>query len=245
MIIIGSINVLFLLALSIFGIYYSIKHRRRFVALTNFQINRKTILVFLLMGLVGAVIMFFIFLMNKHLGLIKIESTKDWISSLKQIPENLISSFVQEVIFRILVFITLIYLTGNKFISLLISSIVFCLAHAPMDAISVLSYFLAGLMYGLTFLKFKSIWPAVGLHFTWNYFQGAIFGFPVSRGFSNGYFDIKVEDNWIWNGGEIGPEGSALGVLCRIIVIIIILSLAKKFQIQESGKFLNIEKIKW
>ena len=189
--------------------------------------------------------MFLIFLTNKQLGFIQIQSTNDWVLSISQVPENFLSAFGQEFFFRIVVFIALIYLIGSKTITLILSSLVFCLVHAPTDYISFLSYFLAGLMYGLAFLKFRSIWAAIGLHFTWNYFQGAIFGFPVSRGFSNGYFNIKIDDNWIWNGGEIGPEGSLLGVLCRIFVIIIILSLSTKFEVQESGKFLDIKRRKW
>ena len=114
-----------------------------------------------------------------------------------------------------------------------------------MDLISVFSYFLAGLMYGLAFLKFKSIWAATGLHFTWNYFQGAIFSFPVSRGIANGYFNLNINDNWIWNGGDIGPEGSVFGVLCRILIIIIIFLLANKYEIKKSIKFLDIKKKEW
>ncbi len=108
------------------------------------------------MGLVGAVIMLLIFLTNRQLGFIQIESTNNWITSVKQIPKNFISALGQEVFFRVFVFIAIIYLSGNKLIALGLSSLIFCFVHAPMDLISVFSYFLAGLMYGLAFLKFKS-----------------------------------------------------------------------------------------
>lgn len=242
---IGILNVLFFFVLSIIGIAYSIKHRTRFVEWTNFQTDKKTMLGFFVMGVVGATIMFIIFFTNKQLEFIQIQSTSPWVVAIKQIPENFLSAFGQELFFRILIFVALIYLLGNKTLTLILSSVVFCLVHAPTDLISVVSYFLAGLMYGLAFLKFKSIWAAIGLHFTWNYFQGAIFGFPVSRGFSNGYFNIRIDDNWIWNGGEIGPEGSVFGVFCRILVIIIILSLSNKFTIQTCDKFLDIKRRKW
>lgn len=242
---IGIINLLFFFALTIVGISYSIKYRTKFVEWTNFQTNKKTMLGFVIMGFVGAVIMSLIFLTNKQLGFIQIQSTNDWVLSINQVPENFLSAFVQEFFFRIVVFIALLYLLGNKTLTLILSSIVFCLVHAPADIMSVISYFLAGLMYGLAFLKFKSIWAAIGLHFTWNYFQGAIFGFPVSRGFSEGYFNIKIDDHCIWNGGAIGPEGSVFGVLCRIFVIIIIFFLSTKFGIEKSGKFLDIKRRKW
>jgi membrane protease YdiL (CAAX protease family) len=242
MYLIYSINIILVFVLSIIGISYSIKNKTRFVELTNFQVDRKTIVGFSIMGLVGAVIMFLIFLTNKQLGFIEVESANDWVSSIKQIPTDFISVFGEELFFRIFIFIALIYLFGNKLIALVISSVIFCLLHNPTDFISVSSYFIAGLMYGLAFLKFKSIWAATGLHLAWNYFQGAIFGFPVSNGFSDGYFTLKIEDNWIWNGGSVGPEGSVLGVLCRILIIIIIFLLAIKYEIKESMNFLDIKK---
>lgn len=245
MYLIYSINIILFLVLSIIGISYSIKNKTRFVELTNFQVDRKTIVGFSIMGLVGAVIMFLIFLTNKQLGFIEVESANDWISSIKQIPTDFISAFGEELFFRIFIFIALIYLSGNNLIALVISSVIFCLLHNPMNLISVSSYFIAGLMYGLAFLKFKSIWAATGLHLAWNYFQGAIFGFPVSNGFSNGYFTLEIEDNWIWNGGSIGPEGSIFGVLCRILIIIIIFLLANKYGIKESMNFLDIKKKEW
>lgn len=240
-----SINLLLFLVLSVIGIFYSIKQRTRLVELSNFQIDRETLLGFLIMGLAGAAIMFLIFLTNKQLGFVQIESTNYWIPSIKQIPKDFISAFGQEVFFRVFVFIAIIYLSGNKLIALGLSSVIFCLVHSPMNLISFSSYFIAGLMYGLTFLKFKSIWAATGLHFTWNYFQGAIFGFPVSKGISNGYFNLNIEDNWIWNGGDIGPEGSVFGVICRILIIIIIFLLANKYGIKKSIKFLDIKKKEW
>ncbi|MBL4561760.1 MAG: CPBP family intramembrane metalloprotease [Labilibaculum sp.] len=177
---------------------------------------------FFAMGFVGAAIMLGIFTANLQLGFVQIEGTNDWMQALKQIPMVFISAFGEELFLRVFVFIPLMYLAGNKRIALVGSSVVFCFLHMPMDIISVLSYFLAGLMYGFAFLKFKSIWAAVGLQVAWNYFQGAVFGFPVSSGVSNGYFILGIEDSWIWNGGGIGPEGSVFGVLCRVLIIGII-----------------------
>jgi len=176
-----SINIVIFLVLLMIGVIYSINERTRIVGLTNFQIDKETLSVFFIMGIVGAGIMFLVFLTNKEFGFIQIESTNDYISTVKQIPENFISAFNEEILFRVFVFLALFHLSGNKLIALVVSSLIFCLLHAPEDLIGILSYFIAGLMYGLAFLKLKSIWAAVGLHFTWNYFQGAIFGFPVSK----------------------------------------------------------------
>lgn len=242
---INLIGILLFLLFSLIGIVYSLKQRKRLVELTNFQINKETSLGFFIMGLVGAVVMFLIFILNIKLGFIQIELTNDLVSSIKQIPNDFISAFGQEVFFRIFVLIAIIYVTGNRLIALGVSSIIFCLVHPPMDLITVTSYFIAGLMYGLAFIKFKSIWAATGLHFSWNYFQGAIFGFPVSNEFSNGYFDLNIQDNWIWNGGDIGPEGSVFGVICRILIVLIIFLLANKFGVKKSSEFLNIQKNEW
>ncbi len=45
--------------------------------------------------------------------------------------------------------------------------------------------------------------------------------------------------------GDIGPEGSVFGVLCRILIIIIIFLLANKYEIKKSIKFLDIKKKEW
>jgi len=112
----------------------------------------------------------------------------------------------------------------NKYIALLISSILFSLMHLAnnhIDAISILELFIGGILLGLSYIYNKRLWLPVALHFSWNFFQGPIFGFNVS-GHEHSYSLIQThyENANIWNGGSFGFEGSVLAVVFELIAII-------------------------
>ena len=71
----------------------------------------------------------------------------------------------------------------NKYIALVISSLLFSLMHGANPSFSLISFislFIAGLFFGLSYIFTKSLWFPIALHFSWNFFQGTIFGFNVS-----------------------------------------------------------------
>jgi membrane protease YdiL (CAAX protease family) len=81
----------------------------------------------------------------------------------------------------------------------------------------LLNIFLVGLLFAYMFYKSGSLWMPVGYHITWNFFQGNIFGFPVSGTEPSGiYTIINTKDNLI-TGGGFGPEG---GILATAVIII-------------------------
>jgi membrane protease YdiL (CAAX protease family) len=60
----------------------------------------------------------------------------------------------------------------------------------------------------------KSLWPAVGVHFAWNLFEGPVLGFPVS-GLNYGNTVIHqtiAGPNW-FTGGSFGPESGASSLI--------------------------------
>ena len=114
----------------------------------------------------------------------------------------------------------------NKNIALIISAILFSIAHAlnpNMDAMSYLNLFLAGIVLGLPYIYTRNLMFPIALHFSWNFFQ-SLFGFNVSGRDSYSLIELDIIENSIVNGGEFGFEGSILSVLFQVILILIIFS---------------------
>jgi uncharacterized protein len=97
----------------------------------------------------------------------------------------------------------------------IISSSVFALLHLfnpNTSALSTFNIFLAGMMLGAGYVLTGSLAIPIGLHITWNFFQGNVFGFPVSGLDPVGATLLSTEQNGptLLTGGPFGPEGGLL-----------------------------------
>jgi membrane protease YdiL (CAAX protease family) len=98
----------------------------------------------------------------------------------------------------------------------LISSSIFGALHAMnpnASLISTLMLILAGLFLGLGYVLTGELAISIGLHITWNFFQGNVFGFPVSGSQTPATF-IAIQQGGpaLWTGGEFGPEAGLIGI---------------------------------
>tara|TARA_B100000424_G_scaffold271236_1_gene273118 strand:+ start:2652 stop:3530 length:879 start_codon:yes stop_codon:yes gene_type:complete len=123
----------------------------------------------------------------------------------------------------------------NKYLALALSSVVFMIMHLGnpnMSIIPLLNLFLAGLFLGIYCIHRKNLWFPIGAHFTWNYFQGPVFGFEVSGNEVNSIFIQNIDGSDLITGGQFGFEGS---IILTVFMITCIIYLDKKFSASSSN----------
>ncbi len=97
------------------------------------------------------------------------------------------------------------------------------LANPNSSLVSTVNLIIAGLLLGAGYVLTRELAIPIGLHITWNYFQGRVFGFPVSGGASNFSF-IAIQQNGplAWTGGKFGPEAGFIGLLAMLLGLALI-----------------------
>lgn len=75
---------------------------------------------------------------------------------------------------------------------------------------SVAGIFFAGVFLGYAYIRTRQLWLPIGLHIGWNFFEGPIFGFPVSGLDTFRLTNISVSGPVLWTGGAFGPEAGLI-----------------------------------
>lgn len=113
----------------------------------------------------------------------------------------------------------------NKYLALIITAILFGIMHglnANISWIGLLNIILAGILLGIYYIHKQNLWFPIGIHFTWNFFQGPVFGFEVSGNATESIIKQSIAGNELMTGGEFGFEASLLATLLMIIAIVIL-----------------------
>lgn len=108
-------------------------------------------------------------------------------------------------------------------IAVIISSALFGLGHAGnpnANITAVVNILLAGVMLAVPFIITGRLGLSIGIHFSWNFFQGGIFGFRVSgMEVRNSLIQIQQGGPDWWTGGSFGPEAGLIGVLGILLIL--------------------------
>lgn len=106
----------------------------------------------------------------------------------------------------------------GKASSAILYALLFAVSHVQNPNVSIfglINIALAGIWLAIAYYKTRALWLPIGLHFSWNFFQGFVYSFPVSGTASNQEQigkAIVFGPEWI-TGGAFGPEGGALTTL--------------------------------
>jgi uncharacterized protein len=111
----------------------------------------------------------------------------------------------------------------NSYVALFASSLIFALLHLMnphMAAIPLMNLVLAGVLLGIYPMHRKNLWFSVALHWSWNFFQGPIFGLQVSGIVLPSLLSVEVVGpSWL-SGGKFGFEGSVVATVVTLVASI-------------------------
>lgn len=107
-------------------------------------------------------------------------------------------------------------------IAVILSSALFGIAHITNPNASWISAFniaIAGVVLAYPYVATKSIAIPVGMHLSWNYFQGVVFGLPVSgQSLEPAILQFETSGPDIITGGSFGPEAGFIGLLSLLLM---------------------------
>lgn len=113
---------------------------------------------------------------------------------------------------------------GWAWVAILFLSVSFGMAHLGNPNVSFRFTFintvLAGIWLSVAFLKTRSLWFPLGVHWSWNWLMGSVFGIPVS-GITTispaPLLKVSISEPFWLSGGSYGVEG---GIACGIAILI-------------------------
>jgi uncharacterized protein len=140
------------------------------------------------------------------------------------------AAVTEELLFRGILFRIVEQWTGT-WTALVLTAALFGLSHllnpnaTVWGALSIAVE--AGAMLAAAYAATRTLWFPIGLHFGWNWAEGAIFGTEVSgNNTPEGLLHAVMNGPTALTGGDFGPEGSAYAVLFGAGLTVVFLWLA-------------------
>gem|GEM_PF-8450 len=117
-------------------------------------------------------------------------------------------------------------------IATLVTSALFGLMHAGnpnATPISIFNLILAGISLAIPVLLTRQLGISMGAHTTWNLFQGAVLGFPVSgQDLATPVIDSEPTGPLYLTGGAFGPEAGILSIVAEVLFVVAVVVWVKR-----------------
>jgi len=132
----------------------------------------------------------------------------------------LVAAANEEMLFRGYAFQRLVDSVG-AIAAVALFSLLFGLSHLANPAhtwVSTVNTVLVGIPFAIAYLRSRSLWIPIGMHFAWNFIQGFVLGFQVS-GLAFPFSLLQAEvggADWL-TGGRYGPEG---GLVATAVIVL-------------------------
>lgn len=122
---------------------------------------------------------------------------------------------------------------GGVIVAYLFTSILFGVLHATnpgASLISTINIALAGFVLGLGMLLTGELAIPIGMHITWNFFQGNVFGMPVSGLPWVGATVLESAETGpdLWTGGVFGPEAGLMSLIALALGVVLTLAYVRR-----------------
>jgi membrane protease YdiL (CAAX protease family) len=138
----------------------------------------------------------------------------------------LVAAATEELMFRGYPFQRLVEAIG-PFPAVLVTSALFGFVHLENPHrtwLSTTNTALVGVPFAIAYLRTRSLWMPMGMHFAWNFIQGFVLGLPVSGlVFPGSLLTAQVQGSTQLTGADYGPEGSLLTTGVVVLVSIYLL----------------------
>ncbi len=155
------------------------------------------------------------------------------------------ASVGEELLFRGVMF-RIVEQAGGTLAALLVSALLFGLAHLATPGVTLATAMAiaieAGLMLGLAYVVTRNLWLPIGIHFAWNFTQSGIFGITSSGQSTHGLLDVRFTGpDWL-TGGTFGPEASVIAIaICIPVTIALALVARRRHQWMSPGLRLRLD----
>jgi membrane protease YdiL (CAAX protease family) len=140
-------------------------------------------------------------------------------SALKQLAFIGPTSFAEELLMRGAAFRALARAVTPQ-VAIIGAGLIFGVLHLSNPNASIVAaanVALVGIWFGTLAWRAQSIWPAVGAHFAWNFFEGWVWGQNVSGIRAACSLFTATSRPPFFGGGSFGPEAS--GLTCLILAL--------------------------